>query len=680
MIFKSIKLKNFRQYKSEIQFDFSVPKDGKESITLFIAANGVGKTTLLQAVRYCFYGSSQYLNLPQPNELINNQLISSMKEMDIENLLVEVSFEHSGIEYLARREKVYTKQNNQLRSYSEDVFELSYLTEKSAWKQIPQDKSMDTLRLILPEGLSQVFMFDGERMERSISDREFSKELKNSILGILGIHKYDKLINVIGSYGKITSVMGQLNSMKKNDTQEAKETRNAVNKFYTDKEALSNEMQDIDNKLEDIKKKIDITQDQQTKIEQIRDLSLKRNKILNQIETLEREIEDSAKSYIKDSKEAIIYKSLLRHHTKFNNFLSKNQTTHKFFDNLHVDTINDVQNRKICICGRPVDEHSDEYNHLESLKESSLPISTSLYMTQINEKFKKAIEYSNLKEHLDKKYNLLKLKKKEKEDNEISKNVLEDKISKIEKSLGITSQSEIEALMEARDKLNNRKGQIQDRIGLIDNKLDSLKKKIDRYESEDKQNQKINEVIKIVESINEKLKTDKDAKDKIARETLSKHFNHSLSEVMSGKFVVDISPEYNIKITDLIVNKDVTTALSTGQNVVVSLSFINALIKTARDMSAQINNNEKYGVLMDAALSNLDETHIERLCRINLNQMDQLVFLSFKRQLRNEMFNGIRSQIGKAYHLTKSDADGVKYREIAINELDNYIHQIEEND
>lgn len=680
MIFKSIKLKNFRQYKREIKFDFSVPKDGKESITLFIAANGVGKTTLLQAVRYCFYGTSQYLNLPQPNELINNQIIETMKEMESENLLVEVSFEHGGVEYLARREKVYIKQNNQLKSLNDDVFELSYLSEKSAWKQFPQDKAMDTLRLVLPEGLSQVFMFDGERMERSISDREFSKELKNSILGILGIHKYDKLINIIGSYGKTTSVMGQLNARKKTDTQEGKEIKKAADTFYADKEKLSNELQDIDNKLEDIKKKIDLTKDEQTKIEQIRELSLKRNKIFNRLETLDREIEDIAKNYIKDSKDAIIYKSLLNHHSRFIKFLSKNQTTHNFFDDLHVNTITDIQGRNICICGRPVEEHSEEYIHLENLKESSLPISTSMYMTQINEKFKKAIDFNNLKKHLDKSYNDLKLKKKEKEENEVSKNVLEERISKIEKSLGISSQKEIESLMESRDKLNNRKGQIQDRLGLINNKLDSLKKKIFRYESEDKQNQKINEVIKIIESINEKLKEDKDSKDKIARETLSRYFNQSLSEVMSGKYEVKISSDYNISITDLIIDKEVTTALSTGQNVVVSLSFIDALINTAREMSSSIDRKEKYGVLMDAALSNLDETHIERLCRINLNQMDQLIFLSFKRQLRNEMFSGIRSQIGKAYHLTKSDSDGVKYREIAINEIDNYIHQIEENE
>ena len=48
------------------------------------------------------------------------------------------------------------------------------------------------------------------------------------------------------------------------------------------------------------------------------------------------------------------------------------------------------------------------------------------------------------------------------------------------------------------------------------------------------------------------------------------------------------------------------------------LSFINALIHTAKELSATINKNEKYGVVMDAAMSNLDEMHIENCVDIIL--------------------------------------------------------------
>ena len=50
MIFKSIRLKNFRQYKKEITIEFAIPQGNSNNITMIIAANGVGKTTLLQAI------------------------------------------------------------------------------------------------------------------------------------------------------------------------------------------------------------------------------------------------------------------------------------------------------------------------------------------------------------------------------------------------------------------------------------------------------------------------------------------------------------------------------------------------------------------------------------------------------------------------------------------------------
>ena len=34
---------------------------------------------------------------------------------------------------------------------------------------------------------------------------------------------------------------------------------------------------------------------------------------------------------------------------------------------------------------------------------------------------------------------------------------------------------------------------------------------------------------------------------------------------------------------------------------------------------------------MDAAMSNLDEMHIEKLCRYNINNLDQIILLIFQK-------------------------------------------------
>ena len=53
MIFKTITLKNFRQFHGKCVFNFAT--DEYQNITLIHGENGVGKTTLLNAVLWCFF-------------------------------------------------------------------------------------------------------------------------------------------------------------------------------------------------------------------------------------------------------------------------------------------------------------------------------------------------------------------------------------------------------------------------------------------------------------------------------------------------------------------------------------------------------------------------------------------------------------------------------------------------
>lgn len=53
MLIKSLKLKNFRQFKGDININFSY--DPQKNVTIILGDNTYGKTTLLQAFSWCFY-------------------------------------------------------------------------------------------------------------------------------------------------------------------------------------------------------------------------------------------------------------------------------------------------------------------------------------------------------------------------------------------------------------------------------------------------------------------------------------------------------------------------------------------------------------------------------------------------------------------------------------------------
>lgn len=385
MIFKSIRLKNFRQYKKDITIEFAIPQGNSNNITLIIAANGVGKTTLLQAIRYCFYGSSSnYLNLPKANELVNNTLEYDSKELDKDVMFVEVSFIHEGIKYLARREKRFIKLRGHLKDEGKEIFLLSRLTENDGWKYFKESEAIQKIRSILPEGLSQVFMFDGERMERKISESKFSEELKESILGILDIKKYDKLIEILGHEGKASSVIGMLNSRKKTLTEDDKRTKDKYDQLLAYKEAKLMEIKKYQDKVDDIKQKISITEEQQLKLKENEDRIRRRKEIENIINSLETEIKNLAQRYIKESKNALIYKLLLLNKEKYDSYIKMGKKENVFYSYLHINTINDILEKKICVCGRPIEEHSSEKERLESLKRTSLPLTSSQHLNMID--------------------------------------------------------------------------------------------------------------------------------------------------------------------------------------------------------------------------------------------------------------------------------------------------------
>lgn len=677
MIFKSIRLQNFRQYKKELKLDFSLPNQDKKTITLFIAANGVGKTTLLQAVRYCFYGESNYLHLPRSSELINNKLVDELKELEETTLFVEVEFQHNNVQYVATRERSFIKQSGKMRPVGEEGFVIRELTKKDGYKKTNAD-AMVVIRNILPEGLSQVFMFDGERMEQNISDKDFSKDLKSSIIGILDIYKYSKLIDILGSLGKSSTVLGMLNNKKKADTPESRSIQKNYQQLLVELESDQTRIEEINEEIGKIEREINVSKDKQAKLEELKSYSQQRDIIEKEIRDLEEKVNEKAQTYIKSSHDALIYKRLLEVHNDYKQYISKNNQEHNYYSNLHIKTIEDVIERGICICGRPIDDHPEAIEHLKELKKTSLPIETAQYINSINQKFNSAMEFKENLEKLSKSHSEIVDNRKLIKNHQKRKNDIEEEIKKIEKLIGVSFEDEIEQLMTLKSKLHEELGSKRNHLGLVEKSIEKYKKEIEKLDDSNDKNKKIQNAIEDVLYLKDEYSKDLDSLDAKAREVLGNHFDQSIGEVLTGKYKVGIDDKYNISIRDLITNKDVTAVLSTGQNVVVSLSFIDALIKTAKQLTSR--SNEKYGVLMDAAMSNLDEAHIEKLCQTNLNQLDQLIFLSFKRQLRDEMFLGIKNQIGKAYHLVKDGNVGVTAKEIPLNILEDYIHNIEEGD
>ena len=180
MIFRKMKLHNFRQFKGDTEISFSTDKD--KNVTVITGNNGAGKTTLLQAFNWCLYGQ---VKLENPDELITKEIISKLDVGDKERVEVSLEFEHLKKIYTCRNYIDYIRNSNgNIQKLDEDrLFSISD-PDTGETKRTTQN----VIREIFPSDLSTYFLFDGERMQDLVDNQRVGKkDLSNAVKNLLGL-------------------------------------------------------------------------------------------------------------------------------------------------------------------------------------------------------------------------------------------------------------------------------------------------------------------------------------------------------------------------------------------------------------------------------------------------------------------------------------------------------------
>ena len=368
---------------------------------------------------------------------------------------------------------------------------------------------------------------------------------------------------------------------------------------------------------------------------------------------------------------------LLEKKFEYDQFISKASKTDNFYKSIHINTIEQILEQRKCICGTSVLKGTIEEEIITKLKEIALPDSRAQHLSYIeSDIYSKTKEYNELVDEM-------KISKKEQtlvaaELQQLSaqKEIIENEIKETENYLGEDYQEKIEGLDNERIKLVQEITKFEQELTTYESLIVKSINILQPMWDASRENKTISLIVSNLETIKDSLIFEKEEKEKEARTILAKHFNRYISDVLQGDYNSYIDDNYSIKIIDNKNGKNVIDVMSTGQNVIVSVSFINSLIETSKELSVNNNLNLKYGVLMDAALSNLDDTHTKNVGINNLNALDQLIFLSFKRQVRGELYESIKEKIGKSYVLEIDDLNIIK-KEIKAEELYEFVQQEE---
>ncbi|WP_296889142.1 AAA family ATPase [uncultured Methanobrevibacter sp.] len=261
MIFKRLKLKNFKSYAHEIiGFD--------KGITVIVGENGAGKSSIFEAISFALFKQHTASKL---NDLVRN---------NAENMSVELDFVSRGKEYRIIREKTKSKTLSRLmtKTSSDGDFMSLCSGEKEVSSTIQSILDMDANLF-----LNAIYIRQGEIAELVDKQPAEKKRLIGKLLGLDSLETaWKNLSPMINEYeNKLSEIKGKLYS-KSALQDEYEQKTNELNE-------LKNRGHDLESQIEEVKQLRDEISENKRVMEREKEIyDTQMNNLANEQQTLEK--------------------------------------------------------------------------------------------------------------------------------------------------------------------------------------------------------------------------------------------------------------------------------------------------------------------------------------------------------------------------------------------------------
>ncbi|MDY6306694.1 MAG: AAA family ATPase [Oribacterium sp.] len=651
MIIKSLRMENFRQFKGTTKVDFSCDKD--QNVTIILGDNTFGKTTLLQAFNWCFYGKVMFDQ--NPDFLLNMEIAEQMQDGDIQKVEVEITLLYDSVEYVISRTQRYTCAGTRVRGESVPTVKVSYKQQDGQMESVKAVQIKNVINNILPEDLSTYFFFDTERVN-SISTR---KDVADAVKGLLGLSTMDNAIKHLGDRSKKSTVIGKIyGSMDLNGDAKAKEALNRIQTAEAKRKSIADQLDECTSQIKqynDRKDQLDtiLRNNQETTA-----LQKKKEKLEKQISVERKALESSMNAYFKEfSRGSLAFFSQPLLGTA-SAYLKEVNVDDKGITDLTRNTILELIKRGRCLCGAKITKDNDAYNHLMDEMRYALPesIGTTVrqYRNKLNNFSRSAL---STYESLDQRYKEIYRSKERLQDWDDELIEISDQIKGKENM--DKYEYELSDIKKRLRDLNDKRDRLIRDDGAQKNTIDQYQKLYDSLTAVSGKNKQSLRLIAYAEAIQEWLSTAYKEKEQTIREELEKKVNDIFERMYHGHRRVSIDSRYQVTLLTTVADKDIATGESEGLNRVKNFAFIAGLVSLAKNkiISDGTENgvnlsSEPYPLVMDAPFSNADETHTANISKVLPEIADQVIMFVMQKDW-NYAEPVMRSRVGKEYHLNK---------------------------
>jgi DNA sulfur modification protein DndD len=641
----SIKLCNFRQFYGRTPE--IVLAAGTQNTTIIHGNNGAGKTTLLNAFTWVLYEKFSAA-FASEDQVVNKRAITEAKLKDSVECWVELGFEHNNKRYQVRRLcRAYKTEAGGEPGKSELYLQIA--GDDGRWL-LPQQLPEDIIGRILPVSLHQYFFFDGERIEQIVrSDKK--SEIAEATKTLLGVEVLNRSIKHLKEAKKTLeaelAVIGD--SETKNLLREQK-------KLEQESEQLSKRQVEIEQELEhqdELKKTIGnrlLELSGAQELQNLRDELEVREKLL-------REQLKQAKDALNRAISTRGYTVLLSEATaEFRAIVDDLRDRGELPVGIKRQFVGDLLNEQRCICGAELLEGTHAHQQVSAwmdragiadVEETAIRMSA-----QVDEIDKQAPDFW---QEVDRQQdNIAKWR------TELSG--IETQLDDIKKKLRSFPNEDISQLQKRLDETEEKirdltleKGANQQQIARVATDIEAKVKQISKHKTNESKQALAQQRIAATQDAIERLTEVRVRLDNQFRSSLEKRVQEIFTSISFTPYVPKLSDRYELTLIDNTAGQETTVAASTGENQILSLSFIGGIIDQVREWIQENAlmgpDSSTFPIVMDSPFGSLDEIYRRQIAKTLPQLANQLVVLVTKTQWRGEVAQEMAKHIGREYVL-----------------------------
>lgn len=345
----SISLLNFRQFYGSQTIHFAT--DPNKNVTLFHAENGVGKTTLLNAILWCFYGQRGVTaKFNSKSDILSYQAVAEKANI----AKVDVTFDHDGAMYTVTRRHTVSPGGKG------DEYVSAYAINDGNTEPLSAPEAL--INSVIPLEMAHHFFFDGEHAENFASSGQF-QQVGEAIRNMLGSTVADCAIDDLRwaakQYGEDLANHADDEQIRRKSA-EVEQAKVLVEKSRAAKLAEAEKITILNDQIAKIDEDLGNTQAAKT-------LQKRRNELESRLRTVQTSLSEAERETVRWIGRQALSVVATRLSKETLHFIDEEKVKGKIPSPFNEELVTTLLSELKCLCGRPLEPTSEWYANVQNL-------------------------------------------------------------------------------------------------------------------------------------------------------------------------------------------------------------------------------------------------------------------------------------------------------------------------